>query len=63
MDKISYLFSQDIFTSPIIAARHGDPHLLKLQGENSFFDPLWMSNSDKLILDDSNRRNQFIGFW
>jgi hypothetical protein len=63
MDKIPYLFSQDIFTASIIAARQGDPDLLKLPGENPFFCPFWMSNSDKLILDDSNRRTQFIGIW
>jgi len=63
MDKIPYRFSQDIFTSPIIASCHGDPHLLKLPGENSFFDPLWMSNSDRLIFDDSNRCGQFVSFW
>jgi hypothetical protein len=63
MDKIPYRFSQDIFTSHIIASRHGDPHCLKLPGENSFFDPLWMSNSDKLILDDSNGCGHSAGFW
>jgi hypothetical protein len=37
MDKIPYLFSQDIITASIVAARHGDPDLLKLPGKNPFF--------------------------
>jgi len=63
MGKIPYLFFQDIITSSIIPARHGDPHCLELPGEISFFDPLWMSDSDKLIFDDGNRCGQFVGFW
>jgi hypothetical protein len=63
MVKIPYFFSQDIFTSPIIPLRHGDPHCLKPPGEISFFDQIWTANSGKLILDDSNRCGQFIGFW
>ena len=63
MDKIPYFFSQDIFTLLINPSCYGNPHCLKSRGEISIFDHLWMSNSDKLILDDSNRYDQFEGFW
>jgi hypothetical protein len=63
MEKIPCLFSQDIFTSPVIPACHGDSDCLKSPGESSFFKRLWISNSDLLLPDGSNRRGQFAGFW
>jgi hypothetical protein len=45
MEKIPCHFSQDIFTSSVIPARHGDSDCLKSPGELSFFDRLWISNS------------------